>query len=149
MSLEARLAELKGDFYQFLQNHDDCTSGGVANIQEANPSSSLVNSFCSGDDHKRNHMTMGIAFHGTHSNSIGPICQDGIHVYSSFTSSLHYAVGRNRSNEGENTKELKVLAMAVLVDRSKADFDQKDFRLREPNYSLPLFVLTVRLYHGY
>ena len=93
--------------------------------------------------------TMGIMFHGTSSSCILPICRDGIDRFTSFTSSFHYAVRRSQRKdeyaEGKDkcaVKQAQVLVMAVLVE-SDQQLKSPDQRLREPYYSLPLFVLTV------
>lgn len=139
--LQARLRELKSEFPSFLKNNNDFTHGRVVRIREANPGSKPYSNFCTRVN-GRESMKMGIMFHGTHRDNIASICRDGIHPYSSFTGSLHYAVRRSGYKEGPVNTEVQVLAMAVLVDDA-SKFKRQDARLREPHYSLPLFVLTV------
>jgi hypothetical protein len=55
-------------------------------------------------------------FHGTSSSSIDPICQDGLHLYSSFTASFDYSICRSGYKDKHASKEVKVLAMAVLIE---------------------------------
>jgi hypothetical protein len=52
-------------------------------------------------------------------------------------------VGRSIYKEDNCVKEVKVLAMAVLVEDAYK-LSSKDQRLREPHYSLPLFVCDGR-----
>jgi hypothetical protein len=75
---------------------------------------------------------MGIMFHGTHKDNIAPIYRDGIHLYSSFTSSLDSTLSVQKP-----LHKVRLLAMAVLVDTPK-DLKWED---KEPPYSLPLFVV--------
>lgn len=139
--LQARLRELKGEFPSFLKNNNDFSHGQIVHIREANPGSKPYSNFCNGVN-GRESMYMGIMFHGTHRDNIASICRDGIHLHSSFTGSLHYAVRRSEGKEGYTNADAQVLAMAVLVDDA-SKFKRQDTRLKEPHYSLPLFVLTV------
>lgn len=87
-------------------------------------------------------MVVGIMFHGTHRDNVDSICRDGLHCYSYYTSSLYYAAGHARSARYDS--KVQVLAMAVLVD-TMADLKWKEKKLKEPFFSVPLFVVNVTL----
>lgn len=138
--LSARLADLRRDFPSFLKENNDFHHGRVLCYRDAEPGSTPSKNLCSGP--QKRGMTMGVMFHGTHRDNVAPICRDGISRYSSFTSSLHYAVRRSEFKEGYKNDTVEVLAMAVLVDEA-SKLEGKDEWLKEPYYSLPMFVVTI------
>lgn len=146
MTVESKLANLKREFPNFLRNNNDLKHGRVVEIEDANPSPSLVHGFCSGDTHKLERMVMGVMFHGTTKESIAAICTSGIYDFSCYTSSFDYAVGRSNYKEGRGKDHVHVLAMAVIVEEQDR-LDRKDAKTRHPccEYALPLFVVTVKL----
>jgi hypothetical protein len=91
---------------------------------------------------RKKKMVVGIMFHGTHRDNVDAICRDGLHCYSYYTSSLYYAAGHARSARYDS--KVQVLAMAVLVD-TMADLKWKEKKLKEPFFSVPLFVVNVTL----
>jgi hypothetical protein len=147
--VRAQLDELKRrEFHRFLNDHNDSPGTRVLHVRDAKPASTLNGRFCSGKTGSSDMNIMGIMFHGTSHDCIGPICRDGIKWGSSFTSSFDYAVRRSAyQEEWKSVKEVEkveVLAMAVLVEES-SKLGSEDQRLREPCYSLPLYVVTVGL----
>lgn len=149
-SLERKLDSLKKKFPSFLNKNNDYTYGRIISIREANPSRSLVHGFCSGrETDRKDCMAMGIMFHGTHKDSVGPIVRDGIYEMSHFTNSFYYAVGRSQYKHGRCSREdAQVIAFAVLVE----DYDRldwKDAKTRSPcrDHALPLFIISVRQHH--
>ncbi|OEU19491.1 hypothetical protein FRACYDRAFT_235548 [Fragilariopsis cylindrus CCMP1102] len=102
-----------------------------------------------GEVEGKNKWTMGIMFHGTHYDSVGPICRDGFGG-GYFTSSFHYAKNRSQYKQRvTKSKEIDghVLAMAVLVpeaDRHELGHTDKQVPCPESDYTIPLFLVTVR-----
>mmetsp|Transcript_15959 Transcript_15959/g.24103 ORF Transcript_15959/g.24103 Transcript_15959/m.24103 type:complete len:176 (-) Transcript_15959:156-683(-) len=149
-SLEQKLEVLKKDFPSFMKNLkgtvNDFTRGKIDSIQEVSPSPSLVRGFCGGRD--KQHMALGIMFHGTLKESVQSIVEDGIYDYSHFTSSFHYAVMRCQHHLHYSNELSHVLAFAVLVDDEER-LNDKDVTTRSPcrEYVLPLFLITVNPSH--
>ena len=140
----------KNDFRSFLQKNNDCASGQVISIRDADPSPASVSKFCSGRETEgKNKWTMGIMFHGTHYDSVGPICRDGFEG-GYFTSSFDYAKNRSQYKQRvtkSKEKDGHVLAMAVLVPeayRHELGHTDKQVPCPESHYAIPLFLVTVR-----
>ena len=142
--LQTKIEELKRDFGKFLKSNNDFRTGKVVRYVDAKPGTNLQSNFFNVGRSDKDTMTMGIMFHGTHENNIAPICKKGLHVHSCFTSSFHYAARRSEYKEGYRNKKVKVMAMAVLVEDADG-LASEDRQLKEPYYSLPLFVVTVRV----
>lgn len=149
-----RVEELKHSFQDFITKGNDCGKGRhreckhkIVKIRAANPGATLFAGFCRGNYRKRYQMAMGIMYHGSHRDNIRSICRNGIHEGSYYTSSFHYAVRRSEYKEGYISREVEVLAMAVLVD-GKHNLSMKDSTLQnrpDREYALPLFIVTVRV----
>lgn len=144
-SLERNLETLRREFPSFLQKNNDYTHGKVVGIRDANANPNLVRGFCVGEECAgKDKMAMGIMFHGTHRDSVTPICTEGINEFSCFTNSFHYAVRRAQLKQNYEG-DAQVLAMAVLVEKEDR-LGGKDIGLRSPcrSHALPLFIVTVR-----
>lgn len=146
-SIERKLERLKDEFPSFMQKNNDFTRGSIVNRREANPSQSLVRGFCEGrETDRKDEMAMGIAFHGTHPDSVPSIIRDGIHEMSCFTNSFHYAVRRSQYhlNTDTATRDAQVIAFAVIVEEADC-FTWKEFKTRSPcrYHALPIFIITV------
>lgn len=140
--LRAQLEELRRDFPKFLKDRTQHLRYGmrILNVSDANPETSEL--FC----FRKSGSTdiMGIMFHGTSSDCIESIRRNGINA-GSFTSSFEYAASRSAFKDNcQNGGIVKVLAMAVLTEEAN-DLRREDKKLREPHYSLPLFVVTVQI----
>ena len=158
--LEEAIQDLSANFEDFLRENGDWYQGKVTGIFDAHPSPALLSAFLSGDEIKKCN-PVGIMFHGTHRNNIERICTEGLRNPSYVTNSLHYATRRSqfkeadRENPDDYPKEVKVLAMAVIVTsfdllndpdlRLKGTRHRNKLSGRPPReFSLPLFILTVK-----
>lgn len=149
-ALEARLRQLKQEFPSILysKRNDHNRSDRVVQYRDASPAGKLEGYFCGTrgalDQERREKEYMGIMYHGTHRDNVYNICQEGFHFGSSFTSSLDYAVRRSDYKEERRNSHVQVIAVATISDR-REKFEGKDERLAEQNFSLPLFIVEVKV----
>jgi hypothetical protein len=81
--LYAQVKELRRDFPKFLKEYKNDRTRVVLSVCDANPGSELYETFCSLKSGSSD--IMGIMFHGTCHDCIGPICRNGMNWGSSFT----------------------------------------------------------------
>eukprot|EP00798_Chlamydomonas_sp_ICE-L_P018960 gene18960-25534_t len=88
------------------KENNDLSRGRILEYRYAEPGATISSNFIKRAGSNR-HMTMGIMFHGTHGDNIGPICRNGIYKHSCFTSSMHYAVRRVSTKRTTNERRSK------------------------------------------
>mmetsp|Transcript_33133 Transcript_33133/g.97737 ORF Transcript_33133/g.97737 Transcript_33133/m.97737 type:complete len:178 (-) Transcript_33133:65-598(-) len=160
-SAQERLGDLRKQFLESLKGdlrHPngcfiDCGKGKhcacshkIIRVQDANASSALLDGFRRGNYRKRYTMPMGLMFHGTAKHSISSICRNGMHDASHYTNSFHYAACRSNYKANYYLDTVEVLVLAVLVDGNYRlkQFDTTLNCKSDREYTLPLFIVTVK-----